>query len=569
MKKGLTYLGIVLLTAACSGLKKTSVAPPGTQPDNVYIQKFHNALVLKQKGQLEQAISAFESCLVLKPTDDAVYYALSELYLQTRQLNKSSEAIKQALKLDPKNSYYLQEYAYMTFESGNYKEAAKSFKTLSDAQPTNTDLLFSYAEALMRQGDLETAVKALDKLEAQVGLNPDLSLEKFRLYRKIKQDDKAVAEIQKALIEYPDDAQLLANLVDYYFEKKEDEKAFAYLIKLAESDPKNGNAHMALAQYYDHKGDRKKSYAELKKAFVCEDVSLDLKVKIILSMFDSQFKLDPEMFELATTLIEQYPTDPRPYAVRGDFNLKDQRNKEALADFKSALKYDKTRFAIWEQVLIMDYQDRNFTELYERSKECLEYFTAIPKVYLMFGIGANQLKKYDEAIEKLSIGEELVVNDNTMKSEIYSQKADAYFALKKYKEGQEYYEKAIKLESSNVLIKNNYAYRLGIANIELDKAERLIKQVLDASPNEAHFIDTYGWILFRKNKFEEALVQFKKALELMPNDTHIIEHVGDAQFKSGNTTEALTNWKKAKALGSTNQKLTEKIEKKTYYEPVY
>lgn len=569
MKNAVKYIGIVCLLAACAGVKKQPVAPTTGEPDYPYIEKFHEAIRLKQKGQYEQAISAFEACIVLKPTDDASYYALSELYLQTKQLTKSSEAIKQALKLDPKNKYYLQEYAYMTFEAGNYKEAAKCFKTLSEAEPQNPELLFSYAEALMRGGELASAVKILDKLEDQIGSNPELSIEKYKLYRKIKQDEKAVQELTKGLEEFPNDSQLLANLVDYYFEKKQDQTAFAYLIKLADNDPTNGNAHMALAQYYDHQGDRKKSYGELKKAFACDDVPLDMKIKIVLSMFDSQFKLDPEMMELADVLVNKYPTDPRVYAVRGDFYLKEQKNKEALQDFKEALKYDKTRFAIWEQVLIMDYQARNFSELYTESKECLEYFTAIPKVYLMFGIAANQMKKYDEAIEKLNLGEELVVNDNIMKCEIYSQKADAYFALKKYKEGQDFYEKALKLEPNNVLIKNNYAYRLGLANIELEKAESLIKQVLQASPNEAHFLDTYGWILFRKNKYDEAMVQFKKALELTPDDKHITEHIGDTQFKLGNVDEAVKNWKKAKEMGSANLKLNDKIDKKTYYEPVY
>jgi tetratricopeptide (TPR) repeat protein len=125
------------------------------------------------------------------------------------------------------------------------------------------------------------------------------------------------------------------------------------------------------------------------------------------------------------------------------------------------------------------------------------------------------------------------------------------------------------LESSNMLFKNNYAYRLALANTDLDKAERLIKQVLEKNPNESHFIDTYGYILFQQKKYEEALREFEKALALNQNDKHIIEHVGDAQFKVGKVNEALANWKKAKELGATNLKLNDKINSKQYYEPSY
>ena len=148
----------------------------------------------------------------------------------------------------------------------------------------------------MRSNDASGAIKVLDKLEDQVGVNSELTIEKFRLYRQIKQDEKGIAEINKALKENPKDVQLLANLVDYYFEKNQPQKAFDYLYLLSESDPTNGNAQLALAQYYDQKGDRASSYIALKKAFVCDDIKIDQKMKILLSMYDSQSKLDPEMF---------------------------------------------------------------------------------------------------------------------------------------------------------------------------------------------------------------------------------------------------------------------------------
>lgn len=569
MKIFFSYIVLGLLLFAC-GTKRQQTAPlvPG-KTDFSYIEKFHKAVRLKQMGQLQNAILIFEECATLRPNDDGVQFALAQLYLQAQQFSKSSLAIQKAVKIDPKNKWYIQELAYMQFEQGNYKEAAKSFKSLSEQDPKNVEWLFSYAESLMRGNDLQGAVKSLDKLEEQVGRNPELSLEKFKLYRKIKQDDKAVEELTKALVDFPDDTQLLANLVDYYFEKKEDEKAFSYLIKLAANDPMNGNAHMALAQYYDRKGDKTQSYSELKKAFVCDDVPLDTKIKVILSMFELQFKLDPEMYDLINLLVDKNPNDARVYTVRGDFYLKEQKNKEALADFKTALTFDQTKFAIWEQVLIMDYQDQNYVSLFNNSSNCLTYFSAMPKVYLFYGISAVQLKKYEEAIDKLSAGEELITNDNILKSEMLAQKGDAYFALKKNKEGKESYEDALKLESSNVLFKNNYAYRLALANIDLDKAESLIKQVLEKNPNESHFVDTYGYILFQQKKYTEALREFEKALSLNQTDKHIIEHVGDAQFKLGKVNEALISWKKAKELGSSNLKLSDKINNKQFYEPVY
>lgn len=567
--KFIFYISLIFIFFACGTKKKLVENASFSSANYPYIEKFHEAMRFKQKGQYPQAIASFEVCKSLNPNDDAVHYALAQLYLLTQQMPKSAEAIQMAVKLDPKNKWYIQEYAYMLFETKNYKEAANQFKTLSKIEPQNVEWLFSYAEALMRAGDFQSAVKALDKLENEIGVNPELSVQKFSLYRKIKQDEKALSEIEKALAVFPSNVQLLANLVDFYFEKKQDEKAFAYLIQLAEHDPTNGNAHLALAQYYDQKGERKKSYEELIKAFKCDDVKADTKVKIVLSMFENQYKLEPEMLELSTILVNQYPTDARVYTVRGDFYLKDKKEDLALDDFKKALEFDKTRFIIWEQVLLMEYQKQDFASLYNDASVCLEYFPSQAKVYLFFAMAANQLKKFEETEEKIALGLDLISNDVLMKAEMLAQKGEALFALKKLKEGKEAYEQSIALDSKNVLYKNNYAYRLALAKQDLDKAESLIKQVLETNDKESHFIDTYGWILFQKGKYEEALTQFNLALNISPNDKHITEHLGDALFKLGKIENALENWKKAKELGSSNLKLNEKIEKKTYYEPVY
>ena len=40
------------------------------------------------------------------------------------------------------------------------------------------------------------------------------------------------------------------------------------------------------------------------------------------------------------------------------------------------------------------------------------------------------------------------------------------------------------------------------------------KQVVDFYPDEANFLDTYGWILYQDNKLEEAEKYSKKAISI-------------------------------------------------------
>jgi len=560
---------ILTVSASCGSLKKPTESAGFSKANYPYIEKFHEGVRLKQRGQSKEAIEAFEYCQNINPKDDAVQFALSQLYLQTQQMSKSMVAIQNASTLDPKNQWYLEEIAYMNFQNKNYAAAAKQFQKLTEKEPKNVNWLYSYAESLMKSNDVSGAIKVLDKLEDQVGQNPELTIEKFRLYRQIKQDEKGIAEINKALKANPKDVQLLANLVDYYFEKNQPGKAFDYLYLLSESDPTNGNAQLALAQYYDQKGDRASTYLALKKAFVCDDLKIDQKIKFLLSMYDSQSKLDPEMFELIAVLSTKYPEEAKVYAMAGDFYLKNENDSKALENFQKALEFDESRYAIWDQVLIMEYQIQDFKRLYKDSKRCLELFPTLVNVYLLHGISCTQTKKYQESIESLDLGIDLIVNDLPMKAEFLAQKGEAYFNLKNYKEGKINYEESLKLKPEQILTLNNYAYHLALAKMDLNNAEIMIQKVLVKYPSESRYLDTYGWILFQKGQFAVAKIKFTEAVNINANDKLIHEHLGDVSFKLNKIAEAVEYWKKAKELGAGNKNLDQKIEKKTYYEPEY
>jgi tetratricopeptide (TPR) repeat protein len=567
-KKILLVFISLLILAACGSVKKTKTTED-FKIDKTYISLFHEGVRLKMRGQTAESIQAFEKCLTINSKDDAVWFALSGLYLLNNQAVKSIESIKKAAALDPANSWYEQELAYAYYGSKNYTEASKSFQKLTTKEPKNVELLFAYAESLMLSKDVSGAIKVLDKLQSQTGTNPELSLEKFRLYRQIKQDDKAVNEIKKALIDFPSHPQLLANLVDFYFEKKQADDAFQYLVQLAEADPANGNAHMALAQYYDQKGKRKESYESLKKAFLSVDIPLDNKMKTLLSMLDVQVKIAQEMIELAQILTTQYPEDSKAYAILGDIYLKNDQAKESLENFQKALKYDQSKYVIWDQVLIMEYQNQDFDQLYVDSKKAIELFPTMIAPYLLHAISANQTKKHQEAIETIDSGIDLIVNDKDMKSEFLAQKGEAYFKLKDNKEAVSNYEQALRLSPSKLFIMNNFAYQSALYKVNLVRAEQLIEQVLASYPKDPRYLDTYGLILFQQGKYQEANAQFEKALVANPKDALILEHLGDVQFHLGNKIEAVKLWENAKSLGAKNKNLDRKIEQKKYEDPLY
>src|SRR5574343_385373 len=520
--------------------------------DYPYIEKFHEGVRLKARGQVTEAIAQFEACLLITQNDDAVYYALSELYLMKDNQTKSAEYIQKAAQLDPKNIWYTQELAYMYFERGNYAESLKNFEKLVKSEPRNVEWLYGYAECLMKEGKTAEAIKALDRTEDQIG----------------KQAEKGIQEIEEVRKQFPEDLNLLATLVDYYFQTGQEKKAIEMLEKLTLASPENGRAHLAMADIYRQQKKQKEAYAELKKAFVCEDVDIDTKMKILINIHETSYKIDPEVFELVDLVVQQHPEEAKAHSIRGDYMLRAEKEEEALISSKEAIKYDKKQYPIWNQILIMEYQEAKFEELYQDSKECLEYFPSIATVYLLNGVGAVQTKRYEDAIAILEAGKDLVANDKAMEAEMFGQLGEAYFYQKNNDLGKENYEKALVLDPASSLLRNNYAYRLALAKIDLNHALELIESIV-GSGETAHFVDTKGFILFQQGKYADALILFEKAYKSQPSDKIVVEHMGDAYFKTGNKDKALEFWLKAKELGSTNKNLDKKIEKKEYYDPNY
>jgi tetratricopeptide (TPR) repeat protein len=562
---------LVLLFFGSCGVKKVSAVEKGgvSMLNYPYIEKFHEGLRLKAKGEFDQAITAFNYCLGVRQNDDAVYFALSELYKLKKDKQKAIECLQKASVIDPINFWYTQELTYAQYDHEQYEAAAKNFEKLIQKEPSNVDWLYGYAECLVMLGKHSEAIKAFEKMEEQIGMHPDLTLQKFNLYLRAKQHSKAVDEIEKGRKEFPNDASLIGTLVDYYFQTKQDAKAINMLEELTKADPMNGRAHLGLADIYRQQGKRKEFYKELQYGFVCPDVDIDTKMKILISIHEEGTKLSTEAFALVNVMVEQYPMDAKSHSIQGDYFLRMDSTQKALISYQQALKYDKTKFTIWNQVLIMEYQAAKYTELYHDSKLCLDLFPSIPSVYLLHGISSNQEKKFEEASKTLKAGKELVINDKALESEFFSQLGEAFFGLEKNREGIQNYESALRLEPTSTLIMNNYAYRLALAKIELDRAEELVKRANDLSPNYAHFIDTYGWVLFQKGEFKRAQEFFERGWKLSPKDRVIVEHMGDISSKMGDLKKALEFWIKAKELGSTNKVLDQKIEKKEYYEPVY
>ena len=77
------------------------------------------------------------------------------------------------------------------------------------------------------------------------------------------------------------------------------------------------------------------------------------------------------------------------------------------------------------------------------------------------------------------------------------------------------------------------------------------KQCVELSPNQPTYQDTYGWVLYKLKRFNEAEEWLKKAVEGDDKSPVVIEHYGDVLYQLNQKKRLLNTGKKLKILAGT------------------
>jgi tetratricopeptide (TPR) repeat protein len=106
---------------------------------------------------------------------------------------------------------------------------------------------------------------------------------------------------------------------------------------------------------------------------------------------------------------------------------------------------------------------------------------------------------------------------------------------------------SLNVHRSSDQLKNTLAYMWAEQGTDLEEASKLINEVLQHAPNNAAYLDTKGWILFKMKRPYDALQYLLKAAEL-DKDPVVLDHAGDALIATGMQAEAVEFWKKSYQL---------------------
>ena len=143
------------------------------------------------------------------------------------------------------------------------------------------------------------------------------------------------------------------------------------------------------------------------------------------------------------------------------------------------------------------------------------------------------VERYDEALALY----ERVVDYRPDSESVVLGHAEILLRMGREKDALREYRRAARRWSDSALSLNAYGYTLADRTDRIDEAARLIRKALDLQPDSPAIIDSWGWVLYRQGKYDEALAELERAYEGL-KDPEVAAHIVEVLWKLERRDEA-------------------------------
>ena len=531
----------------------------GTQQK--FIKFYFEAERYKLLEEYDQAIVEYKNCISIIPEESAPYYQVGKLYLYVfNDIANAEYYIKEAVALDPKNTWFYYDLITIYSIQKNNRQKQKIYDKLIEIEPEKQVYYFENTRSLIDLKEYRSAIRFIKKTEKKFGVSNESLMLLKDIY--INQNNLKEAEKigQKLAAISP---ELHTVLAEIYMHFSEYEKAIITYKKLLNVSPNNPTALVALYKIYSNKGDILQEEQYLSKIASNQNVSLEIKKEIFYQKLLSNQFLEYQAFQkIIEKLVSMHPEEPLFHLILADIYAKDKQYQQAIEEYYLSLYsgYIKDDY-VYNKLIQMYWQQENITELLEVTLAAIERYPFSPEFYYYQGLALSTQGKYELSLECLLKGIDYIFDNDLLKSNFYSLMGDIYHKLENHQESDKSYIKALTYNPSNTLVLNNYSYYLSQREENLSEAKDMIVKCLALSEGtqNASYIDTYAWVLYKLGEYDLAKDQIEQALKINDKSPVILDHYGDILHKLGMKEDALIYWKKSYELDSSNTGLKDKI----------
>ena len=361
---------------------------------------------------------------------------------------------------------------------------------LSAQFPKNPYLYYYLGLMAKEQGKVTTAVQAFSDAIALDGNWRALELMQAQVLASIGKLQEARKIMDRITTRYPQDINLLSAYVDMLVAHYQWQDAITLALRWKELRPQDATVRQLVAQLYASAGDYPAALQAFRELLDSHRIDMNSYLFFVANAAERSGQED-----VATTLLGEIAADSPRYLQA--------QERLALLSFNRG-DYDKAqaRFAALRQEFPDDAQVLD-TYLVETAQlRRTQQWRRLEKLL------KEALARYPDQVDLLYV------------------LADFNAARGNLKEAEEQFNKILAADPANIDALNAYGYMLLTQTDDEKKAAQLIEAAIKLYPDSPAIQDSYGWLLYRQGKTEDALNWLRRAYAAYRNDeipAHYIE----------------------------------------------
>jgi tetratricopeptide (TPR) repeat protein len=519
------------------------------------LARFVEGMAFEENGEMEHALEAYRKVLNVDPGQSELASRVAGLLIQQDDFPQAIDVLKDAIKANPNNAEPYQQLAFIYTRYLKRTDQAIDYANRAIAlNPGDVEGYQRLVEIELAAGQERRALEALDRALKVHTSDPNFWIRLGKLYVAIlfksdsqpKPDElKKTNEVFKRAAENSgDDPGILKDVADYYAASQQLKEAIPLYLRVLELQPDDANAREKLATGFVLTNQRDKA----------------------VEMLEQIIKEHPEKYQPYDLLAQVLDEEARSLQ-------RENRIEEAKAKFAKVA-------ANYEQSLLIN---PNHAGTYVRLAELLlgtlkdadravkllgdarRRFPGAPEIVYYLAIAQREAKQSQQAVatfEEALHEAQLEEDSEFVNAKFYFNYGAAAEQAGLYDKAADLLRKSIALDPDNSAETFNYlGYMWADHNMNLEEAETMIRRALQSEPNNASYLDSLGWVEFRKGQFDRALNNLLQAAKTVQREDPVVfEHIGDTYLKLNRTREALEAWQKALALDPKNKNLADKIQ---------
>ncbi len=368
---------------------------------------------------------------------------------------------------------------------------------LSARHPEQASIPFAQAVLAAQMGK---NLVAREKVEKSLALQPDWSkalLFKAQLAAVSQTPEQARKEIEAAIAKDPENKQLKKLLANVLIKSDQLEQAVHVFEAILQDNPQDQETQYALALVYL----QLKQYGKAGALF--KQLLASPRYQMPSNLYLGRIEVEEGNFDKGLVWFDRVTSGPLKF--------------EALAASVSAL-IDAKRY------------DQALARLQEGRDDMPEHAA---RFLLMEAEVYNAKKQYQKAFDLLSKG----LLDNPGQKELLYTRALVAERLGRLDVLETDLQAILQQHPDNANALNALGYTLADRTSRLDEAEKYLQRALELEPNEPVIIDSYGWLLFRQGKLEQALEYLQRAYKKIDRG-EVAAHLVEVLWVLGKKNEA-------------------------------